>query len=280
MRFLLPAAAWSLRAVHRQAHRIAAAITSPALRGGGVAGRVGPDIGGSRRVATTAAAATAMPRRRRARDPRATREAILEAARDIFAKDGAQGLSVSEVAARAGVNRGTAYQHFATRETLLRATVEWVSETLYRAVFGDPADAGRRAVETVDVPGLTDRLTGFAMDNPDLCRVWLLQVLASPDPADDLFWREYRGSIGRFADTDLAEPGVDAEVLTVIMLAGTFLWPAWTQAHGAGQGEGRTPARRFSDEVLRLSMYGSLRAACYPAIAGRLRASGIVREAE
>src|SRR5438309_1767095 len=51
-------------------------------------------------------------RKRRPRDPEGTREAILEAARTRLAADGPEGLSLSEVAHLAGVNRGTAYQHF------------------------------------------------------------------------------------------------------------------------------------------------------------------------
>jgi AcrR family transcriptional regulator len=64
----------------------------------------------------------------RRRDPTGTRAAILEAARTVLAKDGPEGLSVSQVSQLAGVNRGTAYQHFQTREQLLAATVAWVSE--------------------------------------------------------------------------------------------------------------------------------------------------------
>src|SRR6185503_18542024 len=76
---------------------------------------------------------------RRRRDPEGTRELILEAARGVLAQDGKEGLSVAQVAQIAGVNRGTAYQHFQTREQLLEATAALVSEKLYRAVFGDPA---------------------------------------------------------------------------------------------------------------------------------------------
>jgi hypothetical protein len=47
-------------------------------------------------------------RRVRRRDPERTREAILEAARTRLANDGPEGLSLSEVAHLAGVNRGTA----------------------------------------------------------------------------------------------------------------------------------------------------------------------------
>src|SRR6201987_6486912 len=83
-------------------------------------------------------------RKRRTRDPEGTREAILEAARTRLAADGPEGRSLSEVAHLAGVNRGTAYQHFETREKLIKATAQWVSDKLFRAVFGDPETIGER----------------------------------------------------------------------------------------------------------------------------------------
>lgn len=212
-------------------------------------------------------------RQRRPRDPDATREAILEAARTQLAKDGPEGLSLSEVAHLAGVNRGTAYQHFETREKLIQATAEWVSDKLFSAVLtGDPVAMGERVVEKVDVAGLTDRLADFAMGNPELCRVWLMQVLASPDPAGDPFWKEYEGSLRRWAHTDLAQDDIDTEVLSVITLAGAFLWPVWARSHSRSVRDRRKLARRFADECLRLSMYGSLRPDHYPAIAERLKA--------
>lgn len=207
---------------------------------------------------------------RRPRDPEATREVILEAARSLLAKDGPEGISLSEVAQLAGVNRGTAYQHFTTRENLVQATVEWVSDKLFRAAFGDPATIGERQVEDVDVADMTRRLAEFAMENPELCRIWLMQVLASPDPSADAFWREFVGSLERFAASDLAVPGIDAEVLSVLNLAGIFLWPVWARAHDR-DGKGRSElAGRFVRECLRLSMYGSLKAEAYPQIAKEL----------
>ena len=110
----------------------------------------------------------------------ATREAILEAARTKLASDGPEGLSLSEVAHLAGVNRGTAYQHFETREKLIKATADWASDKLFRAVFGDPDTLGERRIDEVDISDLTDRTAYFAMENPELCRVWLLQLLSSP----------------------------------------------------------------------------------------------------
>jgi len=210
-------------------------------------------------------------KKRRKRDPQGTREAILEAARTRLAADGPEGVSLSEVAQLAGVNRGTAYQHFETREKLIKATAEWVSEKLFRAVFGDPETLGERRLEDVDIIGLTDRLANFAMDNPELCRVWLLQVLSSPDPASDPFWKEYEGSVARFAQTDLAQENIDPEVSSVIMLAGAFMWPVWARAHAKGGRGLRQLAHRFAQECLRMSMYGTLRPERYPEIEERLK---------
>ncbi|MBB5686762.1 TetR/AcrR family transcriptional regulator [Sphingobium boeckii] len=209
-------------------------------------------------------------RKRRSRDPAATREAILEAARTLLAKDGPEGISLSEVAHLAGVNRGTAYQHFETREKLIAATADWVSNKMFRAVFGDPETVGERRIEQVDIADTTNRLTDFAMDNPELCRIWLLQLLSSAEPTGDPFWREYEGSLQRFAESDLAQENVDAEVLSVLMLAGTFLWPIWARSHARSNGERRSLAHRLAQECLRLCMFGSMRSERFPQIAEQL----------
>lgn len=215
----------------------------------------------------------AKTRKRRPRDPAATREVILEAARTQLAKDGPEGLSLVEVAALAGVNRGTAYQHFETREKLIKATADWVSDKLFRAVFGDPDTIGERNVDKADLIDLQDRMANFAMDNPELCRVWLLQVLSSPDPSKDPFWREYQSSFERFTETERAQENVDSEVMSVMMLSGNFLWPIWARHLVKTPAEARQLARRFADECLRLSMYGTLRAERFPDVAERLKAS-------
>jgi AcrR family transcriptional regulator len=205
------------------------------------------------------------------RDPEGTREAILEAAREVLARDGKEGLSVAQVAQCAGVNRGTAYQHFETREELIEATAAWVSEKLYRAVFGDPAIARDQAVETVSVEALTHHLSNFAMENPELGRIWLFELLSSRRPANDAFWRQYQSNLERFAATELAQPGIDTEVASVIMLAGFFLWPVWARSHARTPKERQQMAERFSREVLRISMHGTLRPEKYAALDTKLR---------
>ncbi len=216
---------------------------------------------------------TAKKRQRTKRNPERTREAILEAAREVLAQDGKEGLSVAQVAQLAGVNRGTAYQHFQTREQLIEATAAWVSDKLYRAVFGDPdrpSDDAGADVDSHDVEAINARLVSFAMENPALGRIWLFEVLSSNRPSSDPFWRQYASSFERFAKTKLAQPGIDTEVLSVLFLAGTFLWPVWARSHARSAKERERMAARYAREVLRLTLHGTLRPDKYPELVARL----------
>jgi len=205
---------------------------------------------------------TARPRKSR-RDPERTREAILEVAGRLLAKDGPEGLSVSQVAKLAGVNRGTAYHHFQTREDLLNATKVWVSEKLCREVFGDVAPS-ESPEERLDPGALTQKLVRFAMDNPEFGRVWLFEVLSASRPANDPFWNRFKAHIDHFARSELAQPGIDPEVNAVTMLVGLFLWPVWARAQARNAKEREKLSQRFVKESLRLARYGIIRKEMFP----------------
>lgn len=210
----------------------------------------------------------------RRRNKEATREVILAAARTVLASDGPDALSLSKVANRAGVNRGTAYQHFETREDLIKATVDSVSEQLSSTVFGKVGvdDQGHwhgreeRPIDEV-VAGLVD----FAVENPGLCRIWLFEVLSSDSPGEDLFFRQFRESTRELAETEFAQQGIDVEVLSVLMLAGYFLWPLWVGAHARTKKQRRDMAARMRREVLRLFLFGVLKADEFPHLQQSLR---------
>jgi AcrR family transcriptional regulator len=207
-------------------------------------------------------------RPRRKRDPEGTREAILDAARVMLAQDGKEGVSVAKVAQRAGVNRGTTYQHFQTREQLIEATAAWVSEKLYRAVFGDPAVAHDEPVGSVNIEALTEHMAQFAMDNPDLGRIWLFQLLSTQQSVNDPFWRRYVSNFERFAQSEFAQPGIDAEVVSVLMLTGAFLWPVRARAQ-TGK-ERQQMAKRLAREILRVSLHGTMKPEKYAELDARL----------
>ncbi len=210
-------------------------------------------------------------RPRKKRNPEGTREAILEAAREILAKDGKEGLSVAQVALRAGVNRGTAYQHFQTREQLIEATTAWVSDHLYRAVFEDPKLGSLPPVErSSNALALTEHIVEFAMANPELGRAWLFELLSSQRPAGDRFWREYLSGFEKYADTEFAQPGIDAEVASVIMLTASFLWPVWVRAQARSAKERQQMGKRFARELLRFCLHGTMRPEKYAELDARI----------
>lgn len=203
------------------------------------------------------------PKPKRSRwNPERTRELILEFAAKVLAQDGPEGLSVSQVAQLAGINRGTAYHHFQTREQLLEEAKLWISEKMCREVFGclpDDKDAAVPESRTV-----SKNLINFAMENPEFGRAWLFDVLSSSRPARDPFWSMYKSNIDAFADSDKAMPGIDTEVHAVSMLVSVFLWPVWARAHTHTAAGRRKMAKRFMDESIRLTLYGALNQDKFP----------------
>jgi AcrR family transcriptional regulator len=210
---------------------------------------------------------------RRRRDPDSTRAAILEAAGVLLAKNGPEGLSVSQVAQLAKINRGTAYQHFQTREQLLEATTDWVSERLSKAVFGTLEPSGGDP-GMMDAEEVAEHLAEFAMANPELCRAWLFEMLNSSRPSSDPFWAQYKDRLSQFAQSDYAQPGIDVEVHSILVLAGAFLWPVWARAHTRTAAERSKMAKRYSSEALRLSMYGTMRPEKFPELADKVARAG------
>jgi AcrR family transcriptional regulator len=208
------------------------------------------------------------PRQRRKRDPESTRISILEAAKTILAQDGAEGLSVSSVAKLAGVNRGTAYQHFQVKEDLVRATLDWVSHQLLDAVFEGWDSEGERPEgfpepDLEHLPDVIDsmasfnlRLAEYAIDNPDIGRIWLYDVLSRKNPKDDVFYKRFELALKEMAMSDATNEGMDTEVLAVLMLTGYFLWPVWVRSHAGSKKERKVMAQRFANEVIRLAIHG------------------------
>ena len=61
----------------------------------------------------------------RAESRERTRAHLLEAAADVFAQRGFHGASVEEVADVAGYTKGAVYSNFASKDELLRETLEY-----------------------------------------------------------------------------------------------------------------------------------------------------------
>src|SRR5258705_6752952 len=67
------------------------------------------------------AVATKVARRTQAERTEATTAALVDAARDLFARDGYETTSLDAVAGRAGVTKGAVYHHFDGKRQLFEA---------------------------------------------------------------------------------------------------------------------------------------------------------------
>ena len=110
-------------------------------------------------------------------DPRtlATRDAILDAALVVFARDGVRGSRVEDVAVEAGVSRQSVYYHYRSREELLAALLERGIAGLAAAV--DEPDSG----DSID--GFVTATVEFFAANQTLCRLLITEMWGLPgDP--------------------------------------------------------------------------------------------------
>src|SRR5580658_8484207 len=116
--------------------------------------RPGDDVESQRMTSQTSAA----PRARRTQADRsaATRDALVAAARQLFAAHGFAEVPADDIVAAAGVTRGALYHQFADKTALFDAALEAVEADIARrladdvaaAGISDPVEALRHAVRT------------------------------------------------------------------------------------------------------------------------------------
>jgi AcrR family transcriptional regulator len=145
--------------------------------------------------------------------PRAsTRERILDAALDLFAEEGFQGTTITEVERRVGLTPGTGsfYRHFRSKEELLRAAVEReVDRSMAEVaeaqasplVTDDPAEADALHLGlALDAIRRFDRLLRLVLSEGDRVPE-LREVITSAlqGPGEQLTWEEDPVTVLRLA---------------------------------------------------------------------------------
>lgn len=186
------------------------------------------------------------------RNPEKTRKAILDVAGKMMALDGPEGLSVSQIAQQAGVNRGTAYHHFQTREQLIAATMRHVSQRLHDEVFDEIKSESRPPPRNI-----IEKLATFAIENPEFGPAWLHQMIRDRDAIErDPFWQGMLNSLNEFAQSGDAQPDIDVEVHAVTVLTSLFTWPLWVDARQKSPRQRKQLAERYTTEALRLARHG------------------------
>lgn len=156
----------------------------------------------------------------------ATRNAILDAALEVFAESGYRAGSLREVAQRVGMSEAGLLHHFRNKSTLLQAVLDHRDELSLAVVDFEVMDG----IEALH--GLV-RLAEVNAASPGVVELYctLSAEATSPDhPAHDYFVRRYayvRKVIGeafqRIADSGRLLPGVDpgrAAVTTIALMDG------------------------------------------------------------
>ena len=125
----------------------------------------------------------AVKRRSQAERSAATRGALINAARELFARDGYAATGREAIVERAGVTRGALYHHFGDKEGLFRA----VFEELEAEVMATVAAAATAAPELADDPLGQLRVGSLAyLDHaldPAVQRICLLDAPSVLSPA-------------------------------------------------------------------------------------------------
>lgn len=159
-----------------------------------------------------------MAERKARADALRNREAVLAAADALFARSASpRSVSMDEIAAAAGVGKGTLFRRFGDRTGLIRAVFDARIEPLRQAVTEGPAPLGPSAAPRERVPALLDALLCFKLDHRHLALA--LEEAGSGSPyqgASYAWWHAIlRDMLGRLAGTAAAAtPGVTSGVTT------------------------------------------------------------------
>jgi len=172
-----------------------------------------------------------------------TKERILQAAAEVFAKRGFEGASTREIAAKAQVNISSLHYHWASKDALYIAIVARVLDSLRERVRQSfIADA-----EGFDAGQLIERALGgvfdFFADNPRAARLLLRRIVDFGGPAgaeskDALgpSWRLFRDWTRDFTHGVLTDEDMNFLILAVqsLLLMTTLESPYVSALRGGG----------------------------------------------
>ena len=202
--------------------------------------------------------ASAPLHRARRSDFERTRRRIVEAARRLMAERGPESLTVSAVAHAAAINRTTAYQHFRTRDELVRAVTDELIAEVGAYLAGQ-----RPIVEHIDA------VAGYFLEHPELARLalhWLLSESPIPREALSLLFRETT----RLAQSPGARSGADPEMLGHLMMGVAVLWPLYARVEFEDADARSAATARLARELKRVLLYGLLRPEDWPHLVGEV----------
>lgn len=113
---------------------------------------------------------TSPPPKERAHAAR-NRAAVLEAAAALFAEHGVEAVSMDQVAAAAGVGKGTLYRRFGDKSGLAAALLDTRECALQEAILHGPPPLGPGAAEGERLAAFIDAYLSYLLEHLDLVRM-------------------------------------------------------------------------------------------------------------
>jgi AcrR family transcriptional regulator len=157
------------------------------------------------------------------RDAKATRERLLAAATDEFARHGVAGARVDRIAQAAGANKQLIYAYFENKDGLFDAVLARTCGALAEQV---PFDAE-------DMPAYVGRLFDYALEHPEAYRLVNWAALERPDSMADFERDSYGAKLKAIASAQKAGR-VDASFapadLLALLMANAAAWFSASEA--------------------------------------------------
>jgi len=175
----------------------------------------------------------------------ARREQIIAAARACFARAGYHATTMADVAAQAGLSKGTPYLYFESKEALFIALAEeWdcgLADRVNAAIVALP-EAGRRSPRQV-LHAVAGAVAGHVLEQTQTCRVLMeARALAAHEPAiaaavraaDTRTHQQLEGLIAAGVEAGEWPPGTDPALAARLFAAGLYgLMAQWHLAPGS-----------------------------------------------
>jgi len=154
-------------------------------------------------------------------DAARNRRTILRAAEDLLARGGTGHVSIDEVAAAAGVGKGTVFRRFGSRAGLMRALVEERVHALSQSVTSGPPPLGPGVPAEQRLTAFMDEAAGIAARNAAVMDAYSRALTARENEAADHEVKSAYHDWHRHASALIAEarPGLDADLLADILLS-------------------------------------------------------------
>jgi AcrR family transcriptional regulator len=113
----------------------------------------------------------------------ATRQKLFDASMELIGERGAAGVTVDEIAAAAGVSKGTVYYNFGSKSDLIAQLLRHGVDILKGRLLAAPEEAGTAAPATdplLAMEGMIGQAMDFMAEYPSFARLWMSENWRTP----------------------------------------------------------------------------------------------------